>query len=282
MEQVLSSVNSYSSDFNPSISAKRCKELRKRILHISQTVSALHIASAFSCMEIVELIYFTLMRRSKERFSDDCFIMSKGHGCLAQYVTLEALGILPTSMLDKYCKADGIIGTHPDYGNPGIEASTGSLGHGLSMAVGIAYAHQIRDEKSTVYVVLSDGELQEGSSWEAIRIASSLNVNNLVAFLDLNDFQSLGRTSELHPSFYPVPEKLQAFCWDVKVVNGHDAAEIYKAVTTRTGDRPLMVVCNTVKGKGVSYMENVPLWHYRAPNKEEYLLALKEIDGGKE
>lgn len=270
-----------SSRFDQQASQKRCLDFRLRILHISQTVSALHIASAYSCMEIVESCYFSLMRRAADGSSPDVFVMSKGHGCLAQYVALERLGVLDKKHLDTYCKPGGILGTHPDYGNPGIEASTGSLGHGLTLATGMAYAHKIRNEDSNVYVVMSDGELQEGSSWEAMMIASSLGVKNLIGFVDLNDFQSLGRTSELHPTFYPVGEKIAAFGWEVRELeNGHDSAAIYDAVTSRKGDKPMMVVCKTTKGKGVSYMENVPIWHYRAPNPEEYQQALRELEGG--
>ena len=266
--------------FNLKASQERCLEFRKRILDISQTVSALHIASAYSCMEIVETIYFSLMRRDSSGKSPDAFVMSKGHGCLAQYMALEKLGVLEKKHLDKYCKPDGILGTHPDYGNPGIEASTGSLGHGLTLSAGMAYAQKIKKEDSTIFVVLSDGELQEGSSWEAMMLASSLGVSNLVGFVDLNDFQSLGRTSELHPSFYPVGEKIAAFGWEVvELDNGHDTQAIYNAVKAREGKKPFMVVCRTTKGKGVRFMENVPIWHYRSPNAEEYKIALKELEG---
>jgi len=263
-------------------SKSRCLEFRKRILDISQTVSALHIASAYSCMEIVEASYFLLMRRGVDpKKSIDTFIMSKGHGCMAQYVALEKLGILETKHLSRYCKADGILGTHPDYGNPGIEASTGSLGHGLMLAGGVAYANEIRKQDGDVYVVLSDGELQEGSSWEALMIISSLAVTNIIGFIDLNDFQSLGRTSELHPTFYPVGEKIRAFGWEVvEIENGHNTSEIINAAQGRSKKKPLMLVCKTIKGKGVSFMENVPIWHYRAPNKDEYAIALKELEGG--
>ncbi|MFN8391602.1 MAG: transketolase [Bdellovibrionota bacterium] len=267
--------------FDLAASQARCLEFRKRILHISQTVSALHIASAYSCMEITELCYFSLMRRNPDGTSPDTFVMSKGHGCLAQYMALEKLGVLESKHLDRYCKPDGILGTHPDYGNPGIEASTGSLGHGMTMSAGIAYAHKIRNEDANVYAVLSDGELQEGSTWEGMMIASSLGITNLVAFLDLNDFQSLGRTSELHPTFYPVGDKVAAFGWEVKEIeNGHDSAAMFDAVMSRKGQKPLFVICRTTKGKGVSYMENVPIWHYRSPNAEEYKQALSELEGG--
>jgi len=264
--------------FDSDSSKKRCLAFRKRILNISQTVSALHIASAYSCMEIVECIYFSLMRRNDKGESPDTFIMSKGHGCLAQYMALEALGVLPKAELDRYCKEGGILGTHPDYGSPGIEASTGSLGHGLTLAVGMAHADRVKKEDRVVFTVLSDGELQEGSTWEALMIAPSLGTNSLVACVDLNDYQSLGKTSELHPNFYPVVDKLEAFGWETAQVEGHDSASIYEAVRSRSGKKPFFLVAKTTKGKGVSYMENVPIWHYRSPNPEEYQQALKELE----
>lgn len=257
---------------------RRCNQFRRRILEISQQVQALHIGSAYSCTEIVDCIYFELMRRGSNGASSDTFLMSKGHGCMIQYVILEELGVLTRSDLDLYCKAEGRLGCHPDYGNPGIVASTGALGHGLSMAVGMAYAEKVRGGKGAVYCVLSDGEVQEGSTWEATMMASSLKVTNLVAFIDNNDFQSLGRTSVTHPSFYPVVDKYVAFGWEAIEVDGHDSHAICEAVIARRGDRPLMVVCKTTKGRGVSYMENVPIWHYRSPSPDEYRQALKELE----
>jgi len=269
------------SNFDVGIAKKRCLRYRRRILDISQTVSALHIAPAFSCIEIVDCIYNGLMRRGANGEFLDTFLMSKGHGCMAQYVILEDLGIMPKSELDRYCTKDGILGAHPDYGTPGIAASTGSLGHGLSMSAGMAVAERnlaggIR-EANRIFVVLSDGELQEGSSWEAMLMASSLKLTNLIAFVDNNDFQSLGRTSETHPSFYPLDRKLEAFGWEVAEVNGHNAGALFHAVTRRKGNRPFAIIAKTTKGRGVSYMESVPIWHYRAPNAEEYKKAIDEL-----
>jgi transketolase len=264
--------------FDGAAARKRCLAYRKRIMEISQQVQALHIGSAYSCTEIVDAIYHGLMRRKPDGNSLDTFIMSKGHGCMIQYVILEDLGVLSRADLDLYCKPNGRLGCHPDYGNPGIEASTGSLGHGLSMAVGMALAERARKTGGTIYAVLSDGEVQEGSTWEATMMASSLGCSNLVAFIDNNDFQSLGRTSETHPSFYPVAEKFNAFGWETAEVDGHDAEAIFRAVTGRKGGKPLMVVAKTVKGKGISYMENVPIWHYRSPNAKEFEQGMAELE----
>ncbi len=265
--------------FDVSAARRRCMLYRRRILDISQQVPALHAAGAFSCLEMVDVIYHGLMRREVGRSgrSIDTFVMSKGHGCMAQYVILEALGILSKRDLDLYCAPAGQLGCHPDYGVPGIEASTGSLGHGLGMATGMAYADRIMGEDRRVYVVLSDGELQEGSTWEAMQMAANLRVDNLVAFVDLNDMASLSRMSETHPAFYPVLDKLRAFGWEATEVNGHDAGALHDAVARRRGERPFVVAGRTVKGRGVSFMENVPIWHYRSPNKDEYARAIAEL-----
>jgi transketolase len=263
--------------FDVAAARSRCLGYRRRILDISQRVTALHIAPAFSCLEIVDTIYHGLLRRNVDGTPWDTFLMSKGHGCLAQYVILEDLGVLAANDLALYCRPQGRLGAHPDYGVPGIEASTGSLGHGLGMAVGMAYADRLQRHDRHVYVLLGDGEMQEGSIWEAMMMAANLKLDRLVAVADVNDFQGLGRTSETHPYFYPVPEKASAFGWEATEVNGHDHQAVFDAITGRRGGRPMLVVCRTVKGKGVSYMENVPIWHYRSPNHAEYTQAIAEL-----
>ena len=257
--------------------AARCRLYRKRILEISQRVSALHIAPAFSCLEIVDAIYHGLMRRDETGAFQDTFIMSKGHGYMAQAVILEELGILDRRDIDEYCTPHGRLGAHPDYGNPGIEATTGSLGHGLGIAVGMAAADRILGADRRIYVVIGDGELQEGSIWEAITMAPNLGLANLVVFLDFNDYQGLGRTSESHPFLDPVTEKVRSFGWAAADIDGHDSDKIVQAVLQNRGNQPSFVVCRTIKGQGVSFMQNDPIWHYRSPNKEEYAKALAEI-----
>jgi transketolase len=266
--------------FDVSAARRRCLAYRRRILDISQQVVALHVAPAFSCLEMVDLIYHGLMRRDSvkpARFLDS-FLMSKGHGCLAQYVILEDLEVLGRPDLEQYCTPRGRLGAHPDFGVPGIEASTGSLGHGLGIAAGMAYADRITGTDRVMYLLLSDGELQEGSTWEAIMMAGNLKLENLVAFLDLNDFSGLERMSVSHPAFYPVAEKIRAFGWDAVEVNGHDATAVYEAVAGRLlRGRPFMLIGKTVKGRGASFMEHVPMWHYRSPSKEEYAKAIAEL-----
>jgi transketolase len=264
--------------FDPVQARTRCWRMRKRILQVSQKVSALHIGGAFSCLEIVDTIYHAVMRRDADGNSPDTFILSKGHGSMAQYAVLEEMGIIPPEEMDLTCQPGGRRATHPDYGLPGIEASTGSLGHGLALAVGMSLADGIQQHDRLVYVVMSDGELEEGSVWEVMMLAPSLGVKNVIAVVDLNDFQSLGRTSKILPNFYPVAEKIRAFGWEAVEVDGHCPQAVHDAIVGRKGERPLMVVARTIKGKGVSYMENVPMWHYRSPNPQEYQQALDELD----
>ncbi|CAA7612152.1 transketolase [Magnetospirillum sp. UT-4] len=258
--------------FDADAARLRCRAYRRRILEVSQQVSALHVAPAFSCVEITDAIYNGLMS------GDDVFLMSKGHGCMIQYVILEERGVLDRRDLDEYCTATGRLGAHPDYGTPGIAASTGSLGHGLGIAVGQAYAERLKRGAVTIFCVLSDGEFQEGSTWEAMMMAGNLGLPNLVAVMDNNDFSGLERMSEGHRAFYPLLDKARAFGWEAIEVDGHDGAAIHDAVRQRQGGRPLLVVARTTKGKGVSYMENVPIWHYRSPNPAEYAQALGELE----
>ena len=263
--------------FDAPAARRRCMQYRRRILDISQKVTALHIAPAFSCLEMTDVIYNGLMRPGEgERFRD-LFVMSKGHGCMSQYVILEDLGIMPTEEIERYCTPAGVLGAHPDRGSPGIEASTGSLGHGLGIGVGMAYAEALKNSDRRVHVVLSDGELQEGSTWEAMQMAANLRLENLLLFVDLNDFGGLERISEAHHAVFPVVEKLEAFGWEAAQANGHDAEAIHAAAAGRRGGRPFALVGKTVKGRGVSYMEHVPIWHYRSPSKEEYATALREL-----
>jgi transketolase len=257
-------------------SQDRCRLWRQRILEISQSVSALHIAPAFSCIEIVDSCYFNLMKMDG-LYTSDIFIMSKGHGCMAQYVILEGLGIISTEELNRYCKSPGILGAHPDYGTPGVHASTGSLGHGLGLAVGQAYAERLKGTDLQIYCLLSDGELQEGSSWEAVMMAANLNLTNIVAFVDYNDFGGLEKLSVGHPAFAPLEAKFEAFGWEAVVVDGHDSHAIIEATGKRSREKPFVVIGQTIKGKGVSFMQDVAIWHYRSPTVEEYEKALSEL-----
>ena len=263
--------------FDPAAARRRCRDYRRRILDISQQVTALHVAPAFSCIEITDLIYNNLMRREADGDYRDVFLMSKGHGCMVQYVILEEQGVLARKDLDNYCKPNGRLGAHPDYETPGIAASTGSLGHGLGMATGQAYAEKLKGSDVLIYCVLSDGEFQEGSTWEAMMMAANLETRQPRRLHGLQRFRR-PRADERRPSaFYPLTPKAEAFGWEAVEVDGHDEAAMREAVLARRGGRPMLLVCRTIKGKGVSYMENVAIWHYRSPNKEEYQQGLKEL-----
>ena len=263
--------------FSLSEAQRRCVNYRRAVLALSKQVPALHIAPAFSCLEMVDVIYNELMRRDAHNNFMDTFVLSKGHGCVAQYVVLHELGILTDDDMKLFCLPGGCLGAHPDYEIPGVAASTGSLGHGFGLSVGMSYANKLTQQDVNTYVIISDGEMQEGSTWEAIMMASNLRLNNLTVMLDLNDRTSLDQLSEKFPAFYPVADKLKAFNWQVHEVDGHDATSLVKAARDKQNDRPLFIVCRTKKGKGISYMEDVAIWHYRSPNEQEYQLALDEL-----
>jgi transketolase len=246
----------------------RCNNHRLRLLEISQKVSALHLAGAFSCIEIIDAIYYDVLDKG------DAFILSKGHAGIAQYVLLESKGILEPSDLDCYSKPGSNLGVHPTSEIPGIYFGTGSLGHGLNIGLGAAIIKKRLNKR--VFVLLSDGEIQEGSTWEGIINAPSLNLNNLTVIIDFNDFQSLGRMSETHPNLLPLGEKFNLFGWKTYEINGHSNYEITEAVNAFS-DKPKIIIAKTVKGKGVSYMENIPIWHYRSPDKTEYMQAVDEL-----
>lgn len=263
--------------FDAAAARRRCLAYRKRILEVSQQVGALHIAPAFSCAEIADLALNHLMRWIAPGESPDMFVLSKGHGCMIQYVVLEEHGALGRDDLDAYCTPDGRLGAHPDIETPGVWASTGSLGHGMGLAVGMAYAERLLGRDGRVLLLLSDGECQEGSTWEAAMMAANLGLDNLIAFVDMNDFSGLERMSDGHPAFHPLADKFAAFGWEAVEAPGHDAPAMMRAVANRAEPKPFVAVCRTVKGRGVSYMEHVPIWHYRSPNAEEFAQAMAEL-----
>jgi len=248
----------------------RCKKYRKKILEISQSVPALHIGGSFSSVEIVDCIYNRLKKNV------DKFVLSKGHAGILQYVILNDLGIIKNKDLKNYQKKNGFLGVHPDYGSPGIMASTGSLGHGLAMVAGMALAS--KNKKKKFYILLSDGELQEGSVWEAALTISSLKLKNIIAIVDNNNLQTSTWATDPHPTLYPIDKKFKSFGWDVARCDGHNSNDIYNKIKLRSLKKPFALIAKTIKGYPISFMKNVPKWHYRAPNKIEYLKAIKEIN----
>jgi transketolase len=253
-------------------SKDRSRIHRKRILEVSQSLEALHIGPAFSCLEIVDFIYYNLLK------DIDTFILSKGHGAMAQYAVMLSKGILTDIDFDSICQNESKLGGHPDRGNPGVVASTGSLGHGLPISLGLALANVESKSEGHIYVVVSDGELMEGSNWEALLLAPTLKVSNLTIFVDHNKSISRGRIPDMHPNFMPIGPKISSFGWEVTESDGHETAELclnYSSI--KQSSKPKAVICHTVKGKGISFMENNPIWAYRSPSKTEYEIALKEL-----
>jgi transketolase len=245
-----------------------CLKYRKKILELSQKVGALHIGGSFSSVEILDTIYNFLLKKN------DKFILSKGHTGILQYVILESKKVISKKYLHSFCQKNSKLGVHPDYGNPGIEASTGALGHGLGIASGLA----IGQKKVNLYVVISDGELMEGTTWEYILMISSLKIFNINLFIDNNGLQSSTFSKDTHPTLMPITNKLKAFGWTVKSCNGHNVNEIYKHSIMREKNKPFALVCNTIKGFPIPYMMNIPMWHYRSPNTKEYKSAINYLD----
>jgi len=251
------------------LSNKRCLNYRKRILELSQKVGALHIGGSFSAVEILDVIYNFLMKKT------DKFILSKGHTGILQYVILESKKIISKKFLFSYCQKNSKLGVHPDYGLPGIEASTGSLGHGLGIASGLA----IGNKTSQIFVVISDGELMEGTTWEYILMISSLKISNINLFIDVNGLQSSTFSKDTHPTLQPIVEKIKSFGWNVEECNGHKIKDlINKFKNKKKNSKPFALVCNTTKGFPIPFMMNVPIWHYRSPNKKEYQIANTFLD----
>jgi transketolase len=254
---------------------ERCRHYRRRILEVSQRLTALHVAPAFSCQELIDCCYFELMQRRVE--PADTFIMSKGHGAMALYAVLETLGLMSKADMDNICQPGSHIGGHPDYGLPGVEISSGSLGHGLPIAVGMARADLELSKARTIFVLMGDGEMMEGSVWESLLLAPSLGIVNIVALIDHNKSIARGSIPINHPNMLPLGAKVEAFGWEVAEADGHSHADIFRAIDGRSRRKPFALVAHTVKGKGVSYMENKPIWAYRSPNKDEFALAMREL-----
>lgn len=247
------------------------KDLRRQIVDMVVTGEDGHIPSAFSILDIITLLYRDVLKfdaKNPKWDGRDYFILSKGHGCLALYVNLHRHGFITDHDIDMFCKKGGILGEHPDRTKvPGAEASTGSLGHGLSFAVGINLGLRMQGKDNRVFVLLGDGECQEGTVWEAANVARNRNLGNLCAIVDWNQ-----SGMQLLP-FDDMPAKWAAFGWNVHVIDGHDEAEIGEAVNKvqfRANGLPSVIVAKTIKGKGVPMLEGHGKWHHRIPNAEEY------------
>ncbi len=259
---------------------KIAKNVRRSILSIIHRTGSPHIGPSFSVVEILVALYFKFLNTSPEDSYNpdrDRFILSKGHACPALYAVLAERGFLSKEELDSFAVDDGVLEQHPNRNlGCGIEISAGSLGHGLSIGTGMALAGKVDGQQRKVYVLLSDGELNEGSVWEAIMFAGHHRLNNLVALVDYNKMQALGYTRDII-DLESLGEKWKSFRWNVQEVNGHNFQQVFNSLRSLSYEKPNVIILHTVKGKGVSFMEDQLLWHYRAPNKEEYKLALKEL-----
>jgi transketolase len=242
-----------------------------------------HIGTCLSMADLLAVLYTSILRvdPAKPGWSDrDRFILSKGHGAAALYSALAVRGFFPEEVLETYCQAGSKLTGHASHAVPGVEVSTGSLGHGLSIGCGIALAGKRDDRSYRVFVMVSDGELDEGSNWEAILFAPHHRLDNLVAIVDYNKIQSFGTVEEVL-ALEPLADKWRAFGWAVREVDGHDLEAVHSALDRLPAEagRPTVLIAHTVKGKGVSFMEHQLLWHYRSPNAEQLKQALAEVEG---
>ena len=238
-----------------------------------------HLGSALSLIEILRVLYDEVLdvdpARPDWEARDRC-ILSKGHGCLALYATLADKGFFPIAELDRFCHFDGMLGGHPEAGKvPGVEASTGALGHGLPIAVGMALAARLKRQSHRVLAIMGDGEINEGSVWEAAMAASKHGLSKLTAIVDYNKLQSYGPTDLVLP-LEPLADKWKAFGFAVREVDGHDIdalRETFSALPFAI-DRPSAVVCHTVKGKGIRFAEGDPAWHHKSKLSDHQLATI--------
>lgn len=266
--------------------------IRKHILEMIYIAGSGHVGGSLSCADILTVLYFHIMRHDpsnpKWKYRD-IFILSKGHAAPALYATLAESGYFPTEELNTLRKFGSRLQGHPDAKLlPGIEISSGSLGQVLSIASGIALNAKLEKKDFKIYVLLGDGELDEGQIWEAALFGSKYKLNNLVAIIDRNRYQIDGKTEDVMP-LEPLDEKWRSFGWDVHCCDGNDIKDLVGTFDNNVFnksndkhntkvDKPVVIIANTVKGAGVSYMENNNSWHGKAPNKQEYDLAMKGLE----
>lgn len=259
-------------------------QIRKDIISMVAEAGSGHPGGSLSAADILAVLYFEKMKidPSNPDYEDrDKFILSKGHGAPVLYSALSRRGFFPPEELMKLRKIDSMLQGHPDMkGTPGVEMSTGSLGQGFSTSIGMALAAKLDKKNSRIYVLLGDGEINEGIVWEAAMAAAHYRLDNITAILDFNGLQIDGPNDKVM-NIKPVDEKFKSFGWKVLEIDGHDFDEIINALNEaeNTKGQPTIIIANTVKGKGVSFMENQVGWHGNAPKEEEKNIALKELGG---
>lgn len=258
------------------------RQVRGAVVRMSHRGRAPHLASALSTVDVLVALYWRVMRIDSSRPEDpdrDRFLLSKGHAATALYATLAARSFFSEDLLQTYTEPGGKLAEHPSpHCVPGVEAATGSLGHGLPIGVGMAHAAKLCDRPYRVFALLSDGECNEGSVWEAAMMAPALSLDNLVVIVDFNRWQATARSAEVL-ALEPLPAKWEAFGWSTVEVDGHDhetLVEVLDAVPAERG-KPTAIIAHTTKGKGVSFMEDDNNWHYRVPDADELLEAHREL-----
>jgi len=258
--------------------------LRQRLVTTSASAKIPHLGSCLSCVELLVALYWQELRIDPAKPEDpdrDRFLLSKGHGAPILFQVLAERGYFPLERLEDFGKPGSVFHEHPPKPGyiPGIEAATGSLGHGLPMALGMALAARIQQRPTRCFALLSDGECNEGSIWEAALLAASQKVHSLTAIIDFNKWQATGRSQEVM-ALDPLAAKWEAFGWHAQEIDGHDFEAIAAALAAARAEteRPSVIVAHTVKGKGVSFMEDDNNWHYRTPNPEELAAALAELE----
>jgi transketolase len=259
---------------------ERSRYLRRLAVRALDMGERGHIGSTMSLIEILRVLYDDVLRfRPSEPAwpGRDRMILSKGHGCIALYVMLADKGFFPEETLDTFCHRDSILGGHPESAKiPGVEASTGALGHGLSVGVGMALAARIQKRDSRVFVVMGDGEINEGSVWEAAMCAGKHGLSRLTAIIDYNKIQSAGPTREIQ-DLEPLTDKWRAFGFATLEVDGHNVGELQKVFKRPPdNDRPTAIICHTVKGKGIPFAEHDPAWHHKAKLPAETIARMYE------
>jgi transketolase len=257
-------------------------KIRRHVLYMTHYAKASHIGSCFSIADILAVLYTDVLRVNPAQpdwVDRDRFILSKGHAAAAVYAALAERGFFPQEWLNVYCQDGARLSGHMTYGVPGVEVSTGSLGHGLSIGCGIALAGMRNKHNYRVFVLISDGECDEGSIWEAALFASHHHLNNLTTIVDYNQIQAFGNTREVL-DLEPLAAKWQAFGWAVREIDGHNydqIAETLKGVPFHQS-QPVCIIAHTIKGKGISFMENQVAWHYKSPDADQLRRALVELE----
>lgn len=256
------------------------KKIRISALQMVCKAKASHIASALSIADIVSVLYGEILNINPLNAKDperDRFILSKGHACVAVYAALAHVGLIPEKQLETYGQDHSWLMNHISHEIPGVEFSTGALGHGLPVGVGKALAAKLSKQKWHIYILLSDGEMDEGSNWEALMFAAHHKLSNITAIIDYNKLQSLTSVSETL-GLEPLAEKLRAFGAEVEEVDGHDHMQISESLKRKSQAGPKVVIAHTTKGKGVGFMENKVEWHYKNPTAENMASAIQEIE----